>query len=217
MWCSAISRWKMSHHFEFSSNTGWMDFHWRPNKSHYSVVGSEDKGQIVVKNAKSIVYAVVQNQCGRTVDSGRWIRGNRKWESNQPQGGGGGRRWTERLPNQSVFAVTLARSTRDPQTFAAKHPMHRWHNGQSSETFIGRRWQCTIDQRDGISGEIISGQSGGDWTRGIRRWIMSFVSFRQASTSSGRRHSVVTISRVPQILFGRNRRESFAAVATGDE
>lgn len=39
----------------------------------------------------------------------------------------------------------------------------------------------------------------------------------QASTSSGRRHSVVTISRVPQTLFGRNRRESFAAFASGQE
>lgn len=38
----------------------------------------------------------------------------------------------------------------------------------------------------------------------------------QASTSSGRRHSVVTISRVPQTLFGRNRRESFGAFASGD-
>lgn len=38
----------------------------------------------------------------------------------------------------------------------------------------------------------------------------------QASTSSGRRHSIVTISRVPPILFGRNRRESFAAFASGE-
>lgn len=39
----------------------------------------------------------------------------------------------------------------------------------------------------------------------------------QASTSSGRRHSVVTISRVPQTLFGRNRRESFAAFASSGD
>lgn len=32
-----------------------------------------------------------------------------------------------------------------------------------------------------------------------------------------RRHSIVTISKVPPILFGRNRRESFAAFATGGE
>lgn len=31
-----------------------------------------------------------------------------------------------------------------------------------------------------------------------------------------RRHSIVTISRVPPILFGRNRRESFAAFASGE-
>lgn len=31
-----------------------------------------------------------------------------------------------------------------------------------------------------------------------------------------RRHSIVTISKVPPILFGRNRRESFAAFASGE-
>lgn len=39
----------------------------------------------------------------------------------------------------------------------------------------------------------------------------------KASTSSGRRHSIVTISRVPQTLFGRNRRESFAAFASSGD
>ncbi|XP_031628879.1 uncharacterized protein LOC116344467 [Contarinia nasturtii] len=47
---------------------------------------------------------------------------------------------------------------------------------------------------------------------------MAFLAkLSQASTSSGRRHSVVTISRVPQTLFGRNRRESFAAIASSGE
>ncbi|XP_055300729.1 uncharacterized protein LOC129567648 [Sitodiplosis mosellana] len=47
---------------------------------------------------------------------------------------------------------------------------------------------------------------------------MAFLAkLSQASTSSGRRHSIVTFTRVPQTLFGRNRRESFAAFAsTGD-
>lgn len=40
---------------------------------------------------------------------------------------------------------------------------------------------------------------------------------QSAAGSSGRRHSIVTISRVPPILFGRNRRESFAAFASGGD
>ncbi|XP_012228469.1 uncharacterized protein kairos [Linepithema humile] len=45
--------------------------------------------------------------------------------------------------------------------------------------------------------------------------FLATLSQTPAPQSGGRRHSVVTISRVPTTLFGRNRRESFAAFPMG--
>lgn len=73
--------------------------------------------------------------------------------------------------------------------------------------------QCT----DGIMASQVRRLSdGGDTGVPTAQEAAFLAKLSQASTSSGRRHSIVTISRVPPILFGRNRRESFAAFATGD-
>lgn len=45
--------------------------------------------------------------------------------------------------------------------------------------------------------------------------FLATLSQAPAPQPGGRRHSVVTISRVPSTLFGRNRRESIAAVPMG--
>lgn len=45
--------------------------------------------------------------------------------------------------------------------------------------------------------------------------FLATLSQAPAPTPGGRRHSVVTISKVPNSIFGRNRRESIAAVPLG--
>lgn len=45
--------------------------------------------------------------------------------------------------------------------------------------------------------------------------FLATLSQAPAPTPGGRRHSVVTISKVPNTIFGRNRRESIAAVPSG--
>lgn len=69
---------------------------------------------------------------------------------------------------------------------------------------------------DGIMASQVRRLSDGGETAPTATEMTFLAKLSQASTSSGRRHSIVTISRVPPILFGRNRRESFAAMASGD-
>lgn len=69
---------------------------------------------------------------------------------------------------------------------------------------------------DGIMASQVRRLSDGRDTAPTAHEMAFLAKLSQASTSSGRRHSIVTISRVPPILFGRNRRESFAAFASGD-
>lgn len=69
---------------------------------------------------------------------------------------------------------------------------------------------------DGIMASQVRRLSDGGDTAPNANEMAFLAKLSQASTSSGRRHSIVTISRVPPILFGRNRRESFAAFASGD-
>lgn len=73
--------------------------------------------------------------------------------------------------------------------------------------------QCT----EGIKASQVRRLSDGGDTTPNAQEVSFLAKLSQASTSAGRRHSIVTISRVPPILFGRNRRESFAAFASGGE
>lgn len=72
--------------------------------------------------------------------------------------------------------------------------------------------QCT----EGIMASQVRRLSDGGETVPNAQEAAFLAKLSQAQTSSGRRHSIVTISRVPPILFGRNRRESFAAFASGE-
>lgn len=69
--------------------------------------------------------------------------------------------------------------------------------------FLAQLSQVTTTDEGGAAGA--SGAVGGGAAGGLR------------TVGGCRRHSIVTISKVPPILFGRNRRESFAAFASGGE
>lgn len=80
--------------------------------------------------------------------------------------------------------------------------------------FLAQLSQVTVDGDAGdgsIAGD--GGAAGGFGGAGGAGGLM--VGGRTGGGS--RRHSIVTISKVPPILFGRNRRESFAAFASGGE
>lgn len=58
-------------------------------------------------------------------------------------------------------------------------------------------------------------ERGGEGSGPSPREAAFLATLSQAPAPSGRRHSVVTISKVPQNVFGRGRRESVAAYSSG--
>lgn len=58
-------------------------------------------------------------------------------------------------------------------------------------------------------------ERGGEGSGPTPREAAFLATLSQAPQPSGRRHSVVTISKVPQTVFGRGRRESVAAFPAG--
>jgi len=87
-----------------------------------------------------------------------------------------------------------------------------WRDPRETRKHSLPNLQCT----DGIMASQVRRLSDGGETAPTAKEVAFLAKLSQASTSSGRRHSIVTISRVPPILFGRNRRESFAAFQSGE-
>lgn len=58
-------------------------------------------------------------------------------------------------------------------------------------------------------------ERGGEGSGPTPKEAEFLATLSQAPAPSGRRHSVVTISKVPQNVFGRGRRESVAAFSSG--
>lgn len=58
-------------------------------------------------------------------------------------------------------------------------------------------------------------ERGGEGSGPTPREAAFLATLSQAPAPTGRRHSVVTISKVPTTLFGRGRRESVAAIPAG--
>lgn len=87
-----------------------------------------------------------------------------------------------------------------------------WRDPKETRKHSLPNLQCTT----GILASQVRRLSDGGENAPSANEVAFLAKLSQASTSSGRRHSVVTMTRVNPIVFGRNRRESFAAFQSGE-
>lgn len=93
-----------------------------------------------------------------------------------------------------------------------KYLLSPWRENRDTRKHSLPNIQCT----DGIKASQVRRLSDGGEGAPNAQEISFLAKLSQSSSSAGRRHSIVTFSRVPPILFGKNRRESFAAFATSE-
>lgn len=105
---------------------------------------------------------------------------------------------------------TSNRASLDIESPINPYLLSPWRDGRE-----GRKHSLPSQQvTEGITASQVRrlSERGGEGSGPTPREAAFLATLCQAPAPSGRRHSVVTISKVPPVLFGRCRRESVAAI-----